>query len=268
MNQLTLREIQLSELEILIEFDKICRENDLRYSLAAGTMLGAVRHKGFIPWDDDIDVMMPRPDYEKLREIFSQKANLDKFALTDDRGEKAEYPFIKMLNKEVIVDKSGFAEVDHVWIDIFPLDGFSSDEKKALKAIKKAQLYKKVILVRKYDKLSSYHGRHSKLAFVLGRVYAKLYGVKRALKNSLKFALKRPYETSEYVGILTWGTYGLGERFLKSECENLTEVEFEGHKFYGVADCDSYLRGLYGDYMQLPPEEKRVSHHIKVYKED
>ena len=267
MRELDLREIQLSELEILIEFDKICRENNLRYSLAAGTLLGAVRHKGFIPWDDDIDVMMPRPDYEIFRKIFHEKADLDKFDLTDDRGEKAEYPFIKMLNRAVIVDKSGFAEVNRVWIDIFPLDGFPSDRKKALKVIKKAQLYKKIILVRKYKDAASYHGRHSKFEFLLGRIFAKLYGVRRALKNSLKHALKRPYETSEYAGILTWGAYGIGERLLKTIYENITELEFEGHKFCCVEDWDSYLRGLYGEYMQLPPEEKRVSHNIIAYKE-
>lgn len=266
MQQLSLRETQLSELEILIEFDKICRENNLHYSLAAGTLLGAVRHKGFIPWDDDIDVMMPRPDYEKFREIFHKTANLEKFDMADDRGEKAEYPFVKLLNNDVIVDKSGYAEVDRVWIDVFPLDGYPADTKKALKVLKKAQLYKKVIVVSKYENASYYHGRHSKLMFYLGRIFAKLYGVRRALKNSVNHALKIPYDTAEYAGILTWGAYGLGERLIKSLYEDLTQVEFEGHKFYCVSDWDSYLRGLYGEYMQLPPEDKRKAHNIIAYK--
>ena len=268
MRELSLREIQLSEFEILIEFDKICRENNLRYSLAAGTLLGAVRHKGFIPWDDDIDVMMPRPDYEKFRNIFHEKADTFKFDLTADRGEQAKYPFIKMINKSVEVHNIGFAEVNCVWIDIFPLDGFPADRKKSLKLIKKAQLYKHVILVSKYRNSKYYHGRHSKLKFLMGRAFAKLYGVRRALKNSLKLAFKRSYNNSQYIGIIVWNCYGIGERLLKSQYENLTELMFEGNKFYCIECWDNYLHELYGDYMQIPSEDKRKTHNIKALQED
>ena len=266
MQTLTLREIQLCELEMLVEFDKICRENNLKYSLSGGTLLGAVRHKGFIPWDDDIDVIMSRPDYEKFRNIFREKADVKKFDLADDRGDGAEYPFLKILSKTVKIEKSGFNEVNNLWIDIFPVDGYPSDRQKSLNLIKKAQFYKKTVLVSKYESLSQYRGKHSKLTLLMGRVFAKMYGVRRALKNSLKLALKHPYDSSEYVGVVTWGTYGIGERLLKSKYESLTELEFEGHRFYCVAYYDEYLRGLYGDYMQLPPEEKRITHHIQAYR--
>ena len=99
MQELTLREIQLAELEILIEFDRICKLHNLKYSLAAGTLLGAIRHKGFIPWDDDIDVCMPRPDYEKFIELFRSSVNTAKFDMSSDRGAQAPYPFVKMLHK-------------------------------------------------------------------------------------------------------------------------------------------------------------------------
>lgn len=265
MRQLTLREVQLSELEILIEFDKICKKHNLKYTLSSGTMIGAVRHKGFIPWDDDIDVNMPRPDYEKFIEIFNTEADLTRFALTRDRGKDADYPFIKILDKTVALGKGGFEEVDNLWMDIFPVDGLDKDDKKTTKIINKSIFYRHIITVSKYKGVKYYHGKHSKFKFILGKIFAKMYGDKRAIKNSLKLALKIPYESAEYVGVVTWGAR-LGERVPKKGFEELTELEFEGHKFKAISCWDEYLKGLYGDYMQLPPEEQRKTHSIEAYK--
>lgn len=266
MKYLSLQEIKLAELEILIEFDRTCRENNLNYSLAGGTLLGAVRHKGFIPWDDDIDVCMPRPDYEKFKEIFNRNIASDNYYLTDDNGKNAEYPFLKLQFKKIEIVENGFNEVQNLWVDIFPVDGLPSNKKKVKSIYKKSSLYRKIIVFDKWKSLNEYGGRHNKFVAFLINVFVKLYGAHRAIRNSIKLALKYKYEESDYVGAITWGCYGVGERMLKSEYEQYTEMEFEGQKFSVMGCWDSYLHGIYGDYMQLPPEDKRVTHGFKAYR--
>ncbi len=262
MENLTLKEIQFAEFKILEEFDRICNDNNLRYSLAGGTLLGAVRHKGFVPWDDDIDVCMPRPDYEKFKKIFKN----EQFYLSDDKGKYSIYPFLKMMDKSIEVQEVGFNEVSNLWIDVFPIDGLPSENKKLKKIYKKSSLYRKIIVFDKWKNLNVYGGKHNKLIAFLIKIYVKTYGVKRAIKNSIRLALKHDYKKSDYVGAITWGCYGVGERMLKSEYEQFTEMEFEGKKFSVMGCWDSYLRGIYGDYMKLPPEDKRITHGIKAFR--
>lgn len=261
MKALTLREVQLAELNILIEFDKICQANNLHYSLAGGTLLGAVRHNGFIPWDDDIDVCMPRPEYEKFRSLFTS----DKLFLSKDIGIDAKYPFLKILDSKIILAHEGSLEVDNLWIDVFPIDGLPSNEKALSRIYKKAGFYRKVIGFNLVKDFSEYRGKHNKFTATLIRIFSKLYGATHALKKSKKLAQKINYEDSTYVGAVTWGCYGVGERMLKSEYEKFTKMEFEGYQFSVMGCWDSYLHGIYGDYMQLPPEDKRTTHHIRAY---
>lgn len=266
MRLLTLREIQLAELDILIEFDRICRDNHLKYSLAGGTLLGAVRHNGFIPWDDDIDVCMPRTDYEKFKEIFNVNKTSVDYYLTQDTGKNADYPFVKIQYNKIKIEEEGLNEVRNLWIDIFPIDGLPKNNNKVTKIYKKSTLYRKIVAFAKWKSLNEYGGRHNKFVAFLINIFVKLYGAQRALRNSIKLALKYKYEESDYVGAITWGCYGVGERMLKSEYEQYTEMEFEGRKFSVMGCWDSYLHGIYGDYMQLPPEEKRIVHGFKAYR--
>lgn len=262
MIEISLRELQLAELEILMEFDRFCRENQLRYSLAGGTLLGAIRHKGFIPWDDDIDVCMPRPDYEKFVRLFQNH----RFMISEDRGNNAEYPFTKVMRRDVKLQHEGFSEVDYLWIDVFPIDGLPADGKKLAKIYRKSSFYRKIIGFKQIEKVKEYKGRHNKFVARLIVLFAKLYGKRRAIRNSIKLARRYDYEESEYVGAVTWGCYGVGERMLKCEYETFTEVEFEGRKFFAMSCRDSYLRGIYGEYMKLPLEEERMVHGFKAYR--
>lgn len=262
MKELTLRELQLSELAILDEFDSICKKYNLKYSLAGGTLLGAVRHKGFIPWDDDIDVCMPRPDYEKFRELFISNT----LFLTKDRGRGAKYPFIKILSSKIKLEHDGFSEVNNLWIDVFPIDGLPKNEKDLSHIYSKSEFYRNIIGFNLVEDFNEYHGKHNKVVAYFIGLFAKIYGKNRALKKSEKLALKLEYIKSDYVGAITWGCYGVGERMLKSEYEQFTEMEFEGKKFSVMGCWDSYLRGIYGDYMKLPPEDKRITHGIKAFR--
>ena len=260
--ELSLREIQLAELDILKIFSEFCKKEELKYSLVGGTLLGAVRHQGFIPWDDDIDVGMPRPDYEKFIELFMQKrdqfpANID---LTTDRGEKAMYPFIKLLNTDIQIQSNEGDLTNYVWIDIFPLDGYPSSERATQKFQKKVKNYRRLFSYN-YKNYNSLNGILRKLFYRA----AKCYGAKKALNKLIALSNKYTYSESDYIGIVAWGLYWLGERMPKDEFEQFVEMSFEENKFTVMGCWDNYLHGIYGDYMQLPPEDKRATHSFKAY---
>lgn len=261
MQKLNLREIQYAELDILRAFRSFCLANGLRYSLCGGTLLGAVRHKGFIPWDDDIDVFMPRPDYEKFIELIkSKKVALPGYLALADNG----IPFVKIIDKRYSLASEAGDSVENLWIDILPVDGYPADDRAAEKYWKKLLFYRRVVL---YNYLSLVHKRGAK-KFLLRffKVYAKLYGAERAVKNANALVAKYPYGKSDFIGCAVWGCYGIGERIPADSFDNLTEIGFEGENFSAISGWHEYLTGIYGDYMRLPPEDKRECHGFEVYK--
>ena len=263
MRQLSGEEIKAEELKILIMFRDFCKQHQLRYSLAGGTLLGAVRHKGFIPWDDDIDVCMPRPDYEILVRSFSAGENV--IIISDSMGTFGA-PFAKIVNTNIIID-SKYSEDDmnkHLWIDIFPIDGLPESIEAAEKIYSKEHFLRKILmltgarlgegktLIRKYSKY-------------LLKPLAKIFGRQNCVEKMRTIALQVPYETADYVGAITWGLHGISERMPKENFERVIEMEFEGEKFAVFSCWDIYLSGLYGDYMKLPPVEKRETHDMQAY---
>lgn len=257
-------QIKQIELHILLELDSFCRKNRLKYYLSGGTLLGAIRHRGFIPWDDDIDVCMPRKDYMFFVNLFNgYKSNL--MVKSNLKGNFSA-PFTKIIDINTSI-YSRYSDGDintNLWIDIFPVDGLPKDIEFVKSIYRKCNFYRRILgftdvrlgegttLIRKYSKY-------------LLKPLAQLYGKQRCIDNIEKIAAQYPYEESQYVGAITWGLYGAGERMLKSEFEKAVEVEFEGHKFPAFSCWDSYLKGLYGDYMQLPPVEKRKTHDMEAY---
>lgn len=268
MKKLKLDEIKISELKILLELDNFCKNNNLKYYLAGGTLLGAIRHKGFIPWDDDIDVCMPRKDYEFLVKNF--KSNNKNLIIKSSLLNNLNIPFAKIIDLSTEIDsKFDESEINkHLWIDIFPVDGLPEDIGKVKEIYSKCNFYRTLLLLQD-ARLGEGTTFFRKYAKYLLKPIAKLYGSKRCIEKMEKIAKYNLYETSKYVGAVTWGLYGVGERMLKTEFEKTVEVEFEGHKFPAFSCWDSYLRGLYGNYMELPPLEKRKTHNMTVYlKED
>jgi len=257
-------EIKKKELNILLSFQEFCVKYDLRFYLSGGTLLGAIRHHGFIPWDDDIDVCMPRRDYERLIEIYLN--DNQHYHLRTTRLGNFTAPFSKLVDMGTWID-SQFTSDDmnrHLWIDIFPVDGLPESLYEVDKIYKQCDFYRRIFLLsdaKLGEGKSSFH-KYSK--YIL-KPLSILYGKKRCIKKIEQIAQKYPYEQCKYVGAITWGLYGEGERMLKSEFEKRVMVEFEGYKFPTFSCWDSYLHGLYGDYMQLPPVEKRQTHDMKVY---
>lgn len=242
-------------LNILVYFDKVCRANNLKYALCGGTCLGAVRHKGFIPWDNDADVMMPREDYNKFIEIM-QKDKSQFEVMTYQTTKNYHYPFAKLIDTKTILIEKMVLPIENlgVYIDIFPIDGVPSDEKIRKRFLRKVKTQRELIMffIRRYK-------------FFLGKLFGKTMSIfanwKTRVQKHDKLCQKYPLKDSEYFGWLTWNV-----RFYPKKCiEELIEWDFCGHKFFIPKGYDEYLTKHYGDYMTPPPKKKQVSHKILAY---
>lgn len=268
MEKLTLKQIQNLELDLLIEFDKLCRKNHLYYTLCGGTLLGAVRHKGFIPWDDDIDVLMPRPDYDRLL----SNQNIDSTGLPDYikiyswKNGTLNYPYIKLVNIRTHIDVDYFDSdmiCNHIWMDVFPIDGNPGDKREVDKVYKKSLALRKILFLKLADPHDG-KTRMKKLLKPLAVKILSLIKMQSLCKKIDDVAKQYDFEKSEYVGGILWG-YGPQERIRKDGYMIPITAAFEGKEFPAPSNYDEYLTGLYKDYMQLPPEDKRIVHDMKAY---
>jgi len=266
---LTQKELQKTELEILKVTLETLRKHDIRPFLVGGSCLGAVRHKGFIPWDDDIDIGLFRNDYEKAREILLKE--LPEGYYYCDRFTEAEYPygFGKVKKKGTAFVHGGDAHLNTrhgIYIDIFPMDVAPSDDKLFAKQDKKVFRQKRLIDLkfmdyRKYGKLRPLWQRG--LIFI-----AHTFVNGKKAQDKLDKMVTQYNETegvnSEYV-CSYFGIYRKRERVKREWIGEGKECPFEDITVAIPKDAHSYLTHVYGDYMQLPPEEKRVSHHDAVF---
>ena len=262
--KMTIRELQLQGLDILIEVVSFCKKNNIRYYLSGGTLLGAIRHKGFIPWDDDIDICMPRPDYEKFVRTFHSDGSLDVCSYS---MHNFSAPYAKVYNKKIRLKSKYDKESTYLWIDIIPIDGLPENMNETKKIYMKVEVYRKF-----YFWLTQKLGNEKNIVrtyfkYII-KPFLKIYGHQRLADNIEQIAKSIPYNDAKYVGAITWGLYGVGEKMRKDEFEQAVPVEFEQHTFLTFSCWNSYLTNLYGDYMILPPPEKRKTHDIEVYSFD
>lgn len=258
MKRIDSDELKKIQLEILDVVARFCEKNSIKYWLDSGTLIGAVRHKGYIPWDDDIDLGMLRPDYDKFMKLFNAQNDRYKAYSIENNG-KFLYPFIKILDTQTLLyepnEKEGIKS--SVNIDLFVYDNAPDNEKKLKKMYRKRDLYQKLhnIRTRVYMSKSSKLKHFVKeLAYPFLLIFPRNYFVKKLIKNSLRYADRQ----TERVGNFTAFVKIAADKKLFDE---FTVVEFEGKNYPAPAAFDEWLRLLYGDYMQLPPEEKRVAHH-------
>ena len=259
---LTSEEIKERELNLLTVFDAFCRENHLRYSLCGGSLLGAIRHKGFIPWDDDIDVLMPRPDYDAFFRLAKEKKAFKTGNFSDCTS---PCPFVRLFDADTIVEREYSATTDaaHLWIDVFPMDGLPADDEELARLFKKSRFLRHMLVFSdaRFGTGASFKSRVVKM---LSYLPTRLVGRYRWAAMIDKNARTLAWDSGDYVGGLAWG-YGPCERVLRSEAETYVDIPFEGRTFKAFSCWDTYLSQLYGDYMVPPPEGKRGNHKMKVW---
>lgn len=259
----TLKEMQSILLDILIHLDKVCRKHNLKYMMVDGTLLGAVRHKGFIPWDDDIDVWMPREDYDKL----AQYVNADKSSpyrfQTPQNTKGFTYSYGKLVDTRTIVEEKVDIKMEMgLFIDVFPYDGLPKPgTKKYNKFLSKCMFLQRQRLASLFTWEESKIRRNNSAFGFFAWGVRKAVGCVRISRMIDKNARKYPVSGSEMVGCLGGG-YMKNQMMEKEIVENITELEFEGYKLYAPKDYDRYLKKLYGDYMILPPIEKQKIQHM------
>lgn len=258
------QEIQKISLDILLFVDKICKENNLKYCLAYGTAIGAVRHKGFIPWDDDIDIIMLRDDYDKFLKIIDNY-NHDTYKCLHVGDKNYFYGFAKVVDLRTVLEENNFIRNPDlgVYIDVFPVDGVN--EQTYEKDFAKFKKYHKLLIFASNKKFKkSPKGMAHTLKKLILYPFVKLIGWKYLLKKTEQIRKRVPLNTTSKVA--TYGSSHDKPVFDKKIFDNIIEVDFEGYKFPILKDYDLYLTQLYGDYMKLPPEEQQVSNHsFKAY---
>lgn len=268
---LSMQEIQQVSLEILKYIKFICEKNNFRYCLIYGTLLGAVRHGGYIPWDDDVDIMMPRPDYERF--LIYMRNNSHEYYKIFNRDTKREYIYaISRLcdtRYEIIKEDERNCGMG-IFVDIYPYDGLGNSREEALPLLRKTRKYcdSIVSVTRKFKTAPRELNYKGKLVYYFSLAKKMILGEK-FYHNKLQSLTKRhKYDESKYVGPVLW-YFSPAENVLfdRTSFEKLKKIKFEDDEFYVPEDYDKVLTTLYGEYMQLPPEEKRIYHHqYKAYK--
>lgn len=267
MRELTVEETKKIELDILIKVAEFCEKHGLKYFLAYGTLIGAVRHKGFIPWDDDIDIHIPREDYNKLIESFNKDKDDAHLLLISPYDDFAQHTYVKIVDTRTVKKEKnkeytkGLLGID---IDVFPLDGEPEDEKTFVRFYKKLQrIYKLHYYVTFNEKE---HDISWKTKLFLKFLKKVIRDKNKLIDKASKIHAKYPYAESKYVGVVESVFNFKKNRFLKEFFEESILLEFEGYMFESPKYYDEILTLFYGDYMKLPPKDKQVTHHVhKTY---
>ncbi len=265
MRFLTLEEIQYKELEMLKWLSDICLDNNLLLYLAYGTMLGAVRHKGFIPWDDDVDVMLPRYDYDKLIVILNKMFD-HKYQICSYDDNKVPLPYAKLLDKTTfILNENNVANLPaNLWIDIFPVDGFPDSFIASRVSLLYSKFLRKVLRIATSN-FSDSENCFKKLSKIFLFIPSRMIGPSRLRKAIDKHSKKILFSSANKVGVIFSGRLCESmdkKRWLQSEHVHFCDYSFD------IPGCwDNYLKGFYGNYMILPPENNRHKHNIKVFVE-
>lgn len=250
-----MNDLQKCELEILKEFDRVCKANNLSYSLNSGTMLGAVRHKGFIPWDDDIDVMMPAKDYRKFCKIAPKQLG-EKFFFQNSYTDCWDISSAKVrMNGTTAIEKGAEKYLFHqgVWIDIFPITGIS-DNDTWNNFVNNAYRLRNILV--KDGVYKAQYEDSPQIRKLINLLMGIPVCVRRVVCKILDRIILRDHKNKEYFDcILTYGK--LRRRFKTEWIKSYIPMQFEDAYFPVAADYDSILTKTFGDYMTLPPVEKR-----------
>lgn len=255
-----LRQIQQIQLEMLQEVDRICRKCGIKYNIIAGTLLGAVRHGGYIPWDDDADVALLRSEYEKFRKACKTELDTTRFYFQDYRNTKGyRWGYGKLRRKNTLFLREHQEHMPYeqgVFIDIFPLDAVPDNY--CARALQNFECFcVRKILWSKVGKKADKNSLMRVWYAILDKIPEKVI-----LAYHHRMIQRVNRKSTRMVRILAFPTPNNEYGYYRSWYENSTEIMFEGVPFQGINDYDSYLHFKFGDYMKLPPKEKRKVHPV------
>lgn len=259
-----LKKLQNVELEIMLEIDRICKKNNIKYSLTGGTLLGAVRHGGFIPWDDDADVSMLRSEYVKFQKACKEDLNHSKFYFQDiDNTKGYRWGYGKLRRKDTVFLRENQEDMPYeqgVFVDVFPRDSVPNNT-----LLRKIHTFI-CFCVRKM--MWSPVGKNVSDSFLMRKWYGVLHIIS---KNNISKIYHRLVKISknidtEYVRALTFPLPNKQIGYKRKWYERYTTVLFENHEFMVEASYKEWLEAEFGDYMQLPPKEKRKVHPVSELK--
>ena len=265
-NEVSVRAIQSKMLEILVYFRDFCEANGLKFVLCGGTCLGAIRHQGFIPWDDDVDVFMLREDYEKLQDLWEKNADTSRYACVRSNETINIHHTateIKDNNTTFINRHSVDSDIHHgLMIDVIPIDGVPDARwRKTLQMIDSM-----IYCCFNFQRLPEHKGKltyfATKLALGVFRSPKSRYRIWKAAEKRLS-----RYGTQHCSQVASFGegTSIMRMRFPTQWFRDVSYLNFEGHRMPVPGNVDEYLKISFGDYMQLPPEEDRVARHNSVF---
>ena len=261
MKEMSIQELKDLQVRISLEIDRFCRENGLRYFLGYGSLIGAVRHGGFIPWDEDVDLGMPRPDYERFIRSFNSPGLK---VIAPELAPDFYAPYANVYDTGTLLEEENVSHGRHrigVKVDIFPIDGAPSDDteyrqlREEIDKWIRILFYKNVRLAPRWKKNKVSWAKT--LAWKLAISPLSIPFIQRKIHS---LATANDFESSGMSDKLSFPNPG-NTRMKRSVFENYIDVSFEGHSFKAPRDYDVYQRAIYGDYMELPPEEQRVPHH-------
>lgn len=262
LNNQQLNKIKEVELEILIEIDRLCRKHNIKYSLTFGTLIGAIRHKGFIPWDDDVDIIMNRVEFDKFKSVLKELKD-DYYYVDPYTDRRYGLFFPKIMKKNTLMKEvTNPKRVNYgIFVDIFVVEKTSVDPEEQLKQFNRYWFLRRIYLRKKF-----YNFKHNKISAFIYKVCGVLLkpfsskSVRKKLKaNSDKFLKSKDYK---------WILFEIDDKdfskaiYDRELYEEYIDIEFEKHTFMAIKNYDSFLKSIYGDYMSLPSEEDRVPHHF------
>ena len=263
MKEISVEEYKNILLDIMKYLDNLCRKNNICYSLNGGTAIGAMRHHGFIPWDDDIDIILDHDNYERLKDILKNTYD-DRYFLLDENKPDNYYPFMKLIDKRTAVIEQGCKNISEygAFIDIFEYNNAPNNGILRFMYYYRLVFWKKLLAGLSWDKNRADH----KVLLFFRYLIASIFGKKMLFSHYEKICHKYNKKDCNYI-LSNWPTYGAKREINKKMWfKDFEYTDFEKCKLMISSNIDEMLTCIYGDYMQLPPKEQRISNHkMKAY---
>lgn len=266
-----MRLVELDDMEykqilvsIIKDIDLFCKINDIKYYIEGGTLLGAVRHKGFIPWDDDIDIMMPRKDYERFLNCYNSRNSRYK-VISINNSPKYYLTYAKVIDTRTVLKEDCSTDLElGAFVDVFPHDKFTSKED-AVKINRRVKFYRDILLAKNI-RIKSSRKFYKNLILTTMKIIGAFWSKGKLIEKIDEISSSQLNERSQVLAPMVSMIDGERSILPVDYFENTTLVEFEGLMLNAPLKWHEFLVSVFGDYMKLPPEEQRVSHHnFKVW---